>query len=80
MERRGKQIPGSKYYRDYCVNCDAPMRVTWATYIKMRSLCEDCDPKPENELPHVAPRCAGESSPWEEKVIREYEDHEDPAP
>lgn len=45
---RGQQIPGSKYFRDYCVRCGDPLRVTenrlGAGQHAPQNYCEDCWP------------------------------------
>ena len=37
----GFRIPGSRFYRAYCIKCSAPLRVSETDGITM---CEDCDP------------------------------------
>lgn len=46
MEKRGQSIPGSRFYRDFCVDCGEPMRVSLDRLKKgVENRCEVCDPK-----------------------------------
>jgi hypothetical protein len=46
MEKRGQPIPSSRFFRDFCVDCGEPMRVTRARLQKfIKNRCEFCDPK-----------------------------------
>jgi hypothetical protein len=38
---RGQPIPGSKYYQEYCTECEEPMRVI-RDEVGKNPLCEDC--------------------------------------
>ncbi len=65
----GQQIPGSKYFREYCSRCGAPMRVTSAK-LGYGLQCEDCDP---NSVRH-RPATRDDESPWQQIAIRQLED------
>lgn len=39
----GEQIPGSRYFRDYCRRCSEPLRVTEGR-LDIANYCNDCSP------------------------------------
>lgn len=39
----GKQIPGSRFFREFCGRCGTPMRVTKEN-VGQLNFCGDCDP------------------------------------
>jgi hypothetical protein len=76
-ERPGERVPGSRWFRAYCVGCGTPMRVV--KYIKHYPyLCEECCPlrmDPPRRPP--SPNHEGEeASPWQEVAIRHMEDQQ----
>ena len=46
MEERGDPIPGSKFLRDFCAECEEPIRVT---SISTQNYCHECRPEGEKE-------------------------------
>jgi len=42
--KAGDPIPGSRYFREFCVRCGAALRVT-DNKIGTQCWCNDCDPK-----------------------------------
>lgn len=41
MEAKGQPIPGSRYYRDFCAQCRAPIRVP-KDALRHGNCCSDC--------------------------------------
>jgi len=54
MEDRGQPIKGSRFYREFCSECEEPMRVT-KEKVGVGLLCEQCNPKHKG--------CSSPSSP-----------------
>jgi DNA-directed RNA polymerase subunit RPC12/RpoP len=69
MELRGQQIPGSKYFRDFCARCGAAMRVT-SNRIGDGMWCEDCNPP----LIRNKPLILDDDNPWQQIAIRAMEE------
>lgn len=69
--KKGDEIPGSKYFRDYCTRCKVQMRVEEVLLTRHEKYCEECRP----QLPkwQVA-ATADDIQPWQENAIREWED------
>ncbi len=69
--KKGDEIPGSRYFRDYCTRCKVQMRVDEVLLTRHEKYCEECRP----QLPtwQVA-ATADDIHPWQENVIREWED------
>ena len=40
----GRQIPNSRFFRTFCIDCHTPMRVH-ENHTNMKIRCEQCDPK-----------------------------------
>jgi len=46
MEKRGQPIPGSRFFREFCIDCGEPMRVSRDRLKKgVENRCGFCDPK-----------------------------------
>lgn len=69
MELRGQRIPGSRYFREFCSRCYAPLRVT-ESKIGYGVQCEDCDPNPLRQRP----ASKDDDNPWQQIAIRALED------
>lgn len=69
--RSGQRIPGSRYFRAYCLRCKCPMRVT-ETKLDTGSMCRDCDPDPSRLA--SSPATVDDLSPWQENAIRAMEE------
>lgn len=41
---KGMQIPGSKFYRDYCARCEEPLRFYYDS-LDESNYCERCSPR-----------------------------------
>ena len=46
---KGTQIPGSKYYRDYCTRCEEPLRIAYSR-LDLTNYCERCSPREVGEF------------------------------
>jgi len=69
--KKGDEIPGSKYFRDYCTRCKVQMRVEEVLLTRCEKFCEECRPQlPSWQLAATA----DDIHPWQENVIREWED------
>ncbi len=52
----GAQIPGSRFFRDYCKRCKTPMRVTEAM-VRGNNFCDECAPhRPDDLSANLTPR------------------------
>lgn len=67
---KGKPIPGSRYYRNYCERCGAPLRVTHEQRNWSNLSCEECGPR--RPPPHKATK--DDTDPGQENAIRHLED------
>lgn len=69
--KKGDEIPGSKYFRDFCTRCNVQMRVEQLLLTRDEKFCEECRP----QLPtwQVA-ATKDDIHPWQENAIREWED------
>lgn len=45
MEDIGAKIKGSNFYRNYCCECSAPLRVDFERRYKKHLRCEQCSPR-----------------------------------
>lgn len=52
----GQRIPGSRHYREYCIGCDTPLRVS-GNRVNRPNYCEDCTPRSyQSHLDYLTPR------------------------
>ena len=68
----GSRIPGSQYYRWYCLDCGEPMRVTGQNWPPTYETCEVCAGRHgQVAQPHSGP--TDETSGYEHNAIRALE-------
>ncbi len=70
MERLGEPIPGSRFYRCFCLRCGEPMRCAQAD-LQEEHYCEECDPPAPAFGGRPGPR--DETSPSWENAVRALE-------
>jgi hypothetical protein len=54
----GSRIPGSRFLRDYCANCDTPIRVVSIVHAgggRKKNYCSQCEGMGAQEKRHVHP-------------------------